>query len=132
MVNEHMRDDHWGINPPSKDELDTAETPRPGVTDYRVAVYRVTAYRVTAYRVTVTIQGRTKKKSYYYEVSAFHLRRRIDAILINHLALTQPTHKPTHEYEPGPCTRSAHFLPTPRSVVYQNEVMRTGQPQSEL
>ena len=52
MVNEHVRDDHWGINPPSKDELDTAETPRPGVTDYRVAVYRVTAYRVTAYRVT--------------------------------------------------------------------------------
>ena len=50
MVNEHMRDDHWGINPPSKDKLDTAETPRPGVTDYRVAVYRVTAYRVTVYR----------------------------------------------------------------------------------
>ena len=50
MVNEHMRDGHWGINPPSKDTLDTAETPRPGVTDYRVAVYRVTAYRVTVYR----------------------------------------------------------------------------------
>ena len=34
------------------------------------------------------VQGRTMKKSYHHEVSAFRLRRRNDVILINYLALT--------------------------------------------
>ena len=46
-----------------------------------------TGKRTSRTPMATTVQGRTMKKSYYYEVSVFRLRRRIDAILINNLAI---------------------------------------------